>query len=448
MKQKAFILDINKCTGCQACKLACSNEYNRINEISFRDVVSFNKIRQPEIPVFYLSIACNHCMVPSCLYSCPARAITKDLETGSVLINHEKCIACKYCVWACPYNAPHYNYSLNQMEKCDFCLSRINDGNEPACVNSCPVNALQFDDFKDEQNIEIPGFPNPGTKPAISFVSLRKREFPINKKTGNTSVKLINECMPESSSEVKLRSEWPLLVFTLLSSFLIGITASASFNYINFNPFLILLSGSFSLLLSSVHLGNKLKFYRSVFNIKKSWLSREIFFFILFLFFCAMTGIFKQLSTVFTACAAISGFISLFSMDKIYQTAQHTWKSGIHSAQVFYTATLFAAVFSGIPVLFSIIISLKFILYAQRKLLIRKNLNKMEILILSFRIIAGFIIPVSLSLINMDFWFIVIFIFTLVGEITDRLEFYNEFDIINPVKRARIDFLSIMNKYI
>ncbi len=78
MKQGMFLLDLDRCTGCAACVVACNNENEVAVEIPWRRVHSFNSPRYPSAPVFHYSLACSHCVEPSCLHNCPANAYTKD----------------------------------------------------------------------------------------------------------------------------------------------------------------------------------------------------------------------------------------------------------------------------------------------------------------------------------------------------------------------------------
>ena len=91
--------------------------------------------------------------------NCPALAYTRDKKTGAVILHAEKCIGCKYCTWACPYDAPKFNPKTRIIEKCTFCNHRILDTLKPACANLCPTGALDFIEMPDNiENVDIPGF--------------------------------------------------------------------------------------------------------------------------------------------------------------------------------------------------------------------------------------------------------------------------------------------------
>ena len=142
MSRKSFLFDLNKCVGCHACVVACTIENQTLPETVWRDINSFNPSGNPDIPLFHYSLACNHCDDPPCLKNCPALAYSKDFITGAVIHFANKCIGCKYCTWACPYDAPKFNEKTRIIEKCTFCNHRIEEDLKPACANLCPTGAL------------------------------------------------------------------------------------------------------------------------------------------------------------------------------------------------------------------------------------------------------------------------------------------------------------------
>ncbi|MCK5489102.1 MAG: 4Fe-4S binding protein, partial [Gemmatimonadetes bacterium] len=104
----AFVFDPNRCTGCQACELACSIENELGPDRSWREVVTFNDASVPGVPRFHLSLACNHCAEPACMHSCPALAYEREASSGAILLDPDRCIGCRYCSWTCPYGAPRF----------------------------------------------------------------------------------------------------------------------------------------------------------------------------------------------------------------------------------------------------------------------------------------------------------------------------------------------------
>lgn len=143
-RQLGFLLNQKNCIGCQSCQTACQSVNDSSPGFSLRLASNFEY--EPSGP--FLTEACHHCENPPCL-SCPAGAISKRSEDGIVLTDLDRCIGCQLCIRVCPYSAPKFNARTNKAEKCDFCLSRLNDGDVPACVENCPVKALVHGDVRE-----------------------------------------------------------------------------------------------------------------------------------------------------------------------------------------------------------------------------------------------------------------------------------------------------------
>ena len=141
MAQKAFAQNINECTGCRCCQVACKDKNDLPIGAFFRKVTDHEGGEFPAVWVGSLSMSCNHCDEPACVEACPQGALFKEAEFGLVIQDVEKCIACQTCVTACPYGAPHYGGN-GKMSKCVGCAERVKYGYEPACVRICPTGAL------------------------------------------------------------------------------------------------------------------------------------------------------------------------------------------------------------------------------------------------------------------------------------------------------------------
>jgi Fe-S-cluster-containing dehydrogenase component len=84
-----------------------------------------------------------HCGKPNCVDACPTQAITKRAEDGIVLVDQDECIGCDACAEACPFGAPQFGHD-GIVQKCDLCVDRLAEGKQPACVGTCPGEALHF----------------------------------------------------------------------------------------------------------------------------------------------------------------------------------------------------------------------------------------------------------------------------------------------------------------
>jgi len=149
IKHKAYLFDTTRCIDCRACMVACSVE-NNIEMDKTRIWVSGVGVTGtfPKLERATMVAHCMHCEEPDCMSACPVGAYTKR-EDGPVLYNPDVCIGCRYCMNACPYGVPHFDYDKGIVEgafidKCTMCPQRIDVGEEPACVATCPTDALEF----------------------------------------------------------------------------------------------------------------------------------------------------------------------------------------------------------------------------------------------------------------------------------------------------------------
>lgn len=151
-KQLGFFIDQSMCTGCKACQTACKDKkdveagrlFRRIYENTGGEFDKVDDIYEHNVFAYYTSMACNHCDDPKCVESCPTDAMQKREDDGIVVIDQELCIGCKNCAEACPYGAPQFNEETKKMSKCDLCLDLITKGEEPACVEACPWNLIEY----------------------------------------------------------------------------------------------------------------------------------------------------------------------------------------------------------------------------------------------------------------------------------------------------------------
>jgi anaerobic selenocysteine-containing dehydrogenase/Fe-S-cluster-containing dehydrogenase component len=140
----ALMIDLERCTGCRSCEVACKQEH-RLGPGAYRNKVLWST-GAGEPALAFLTLACQHCERPACLRACPVnpKAIVKDPLTGVVSVNDERCTGCGECVIACPYSAMGYDAKKHHAVKCDLCADRRAAGQTTACASVCPTRAIQF----------------------------------------------------------------------------------------------------------------------------------------------------------------------------------------------------------------------------------------------------------------------------------------------------------------
>lgn len=179
MTKYAIAVDLHRCVGCHTCAVACKMQNNVPDGMLWNrvltedcDIIDGAVGTYPNLSRNYLPLACQHCTNAACKRVCPTGATYRD-DKGRIEIDYDKCIGCRMCMAACPYNARTFNWNEPErsaggnyggagvperkkgvMEKCTLCKERTDNGEEPMCVVCCPLSARVFGDL-DDPNSEI-----------------------------------------------------------------------------------------------------------------------------------------------------------------------------------------------------------------------------------------------------------------------------------------------------
>jgi len=216
MARWGMLINLNKCIGCYACMLACKQEHFLPPDIFWCRVLIGEVGRYPAVLKLIYPVLCNHCEEAACVDVCPTGASIRR-EDGTVTIDYDKCVGCRYCIMACPYQQRSFfsndrkehfpDQGLTELEvigrqlypfqegtvvKCNFCVERIDAGLErglkpgtdreatPACVIACPAKARYFGDL-DDPTCEVSRLigekkafqlhPEFGTNPSVYYIT-------------------------------------------------------------------------------------------------------------------------------------------------------------------------------------------------------------------------------------------------------------------------------------
>lgn len=162
--EEAFgiLIDLTRCTGCNSCTLACKEAKATADKVTIdplpfvpptaldsdtRSYIDERLVsdRHGNEYTCFIKRQCMHCVHPACASACTVGALRKTAE-GPVVYDSEKCIGCRYCQYACPFGLPTYDWEnpLGLIGKCEMCVERLTEGEQPACAASCPNGALRF----------------------------------------------------------------------------------------------------------------------------------------------------------------------------------------------------------------------------------------------------------------------------------------------------------------
>lgn len=286
-QQYGFEVNLDLCTGCKACVTAC-HSLNGLDEDEVWRTVGLLHGGTSEEPVQQtVTTTCHHCIDPACLSGCPVKAYEKNALTGIVKHLDDQCIGCQYCIFMCPYDAPKYSKSRGIVRKCDMCSDRLAVGEAPACVQSCPNQAIKITVVDQAQSIAaaeansfLPGAPEPGvTLPTTAYLTQK----PVPRNLQPADFYKVN---PE-------HSHLPLVVMLVLTqlsvgAFCVNLLADQLRPWRSSGMETALFAfalGAFALGASVFHLGRPQYAFRSLLGLRTSWMSREVLSFGLFALF-------------------------------------------------------------------------------------------------------------------------------------------------------------------
>jgi formate dehydrogenase beta subunit len=219
MAEKIKLYDDAKCTACRGCQLACK-QWNNLKALQTKNTGTYQNPpslqpntymiihyqdyvgAQGDVKWLFRKEACMHCTNAACVTVCPSGALYYNNDFKTVGMDREKCIGCKNCVAACPFEVPRYDSKTDKVYKCDMCESRISNKLEPACVKACPTGALKWGDKEDMLKIA-----DSRVKEIGGTASLYGDKF-----VGGTHLMYILKEKPEIYSGIKKDPKVPLSV--------------------------------------------------------------------------------------------------------------------------------------------------------------------------------------------------------------------------------------------
>jgi Fe-S-cluster-containing dehydrogenase component/DMSO reductase anchor subunit len=309
-QQYAFEVDLDRCSGCKACVVACHTLNGLDENEAWRDVGLLVGGSRSAPVLQHVTASCHHCLEPACMIACPVNAYEKDPTTGIVKHLDDQCFGCQYCTMACPYDVPKYHAGKGIVRKCDMCSSRLAVGEPPACVQACPHQAIVIRVVSQDQVAEdaeaavfLPAAPDPQiTLPTTTYKT--RHPFPRN-------------LLPVDYFSVNPQhAHLPLVLMLVLTQLSVGaFSAGLLYECLVSGPRVpslrsvqagnALLFGLVALTASLFHLGRPQYAFRAVLGLRHSWLSREIVAF----------GVFAALASIYATALFVSQYFAQSSAD-------------------------------------------------------------------------------------------------------------------------------------
>lgn len=266
-EQYRFEIDLDACTGCKACVVACHSMNGLDEDESWRSVGLLHGTRPGARHQQTVTTGCHHCVEPACLDGCPVDAYEKDPVTGIVSHLDDQCIGCSYCTLTCPYEVPRYSASRGIVRKCDMCQGRLAEGEAPACAQACPNGAITIG-IVATADIERGGSLVPGAPPSsitVPSTSYRTARGPVE-----------HVLAADRFAVRPAHAHDPLTLMLVLTQLSVGAFVLDLLVPSRWGALVAVLAGLLALGASVLHLGRPLLAWRAVLGVRHSWLSREV----------------------------------------------------------------------------------------------------------------------------------------------------------------------------
>ena len=145
MSKYTIYHDPKRCIGCYSCEAHCKMKNSLSLGPRLCQIIPVGPKLVDGLPrMANIFMPCFHCETPWCVAACPTGAVQKRAEDGIVFIEESLCVGCKSCIMACPWGSPQWNSETGKAVKCDYCMDRVDQGLEPACVAKCVTKCLHF----------------------------------------------------------------------------------------------------------------------------------------------------------------------------------------------------------------------------------------------------------------------------------------------------------------
>lgn len=339
-EQYAFDVDLDKCSGCKACVSACHSLNGLDEEETWRSVGFLETVSGDEARRQFVTTACHHCADPGCLNGCPVLAYEKDDITGIVRHLDDQCMGCSYCLMTCAYEVPRYSKKRGIVRKCDMCHGRLADGEAPACVQSCPNEAIRITTVRQDALLEryrsgagrseetVNAFLAHSPDPGITVPSTQYRSaWPTADQ----------RTLPPQETVKPAEPHTPLAILLLLTQFSVGLQIAGALNGSRECLEMSLALGMLGLISGFFHLGQPRRAWRAFLGWRRSWFSREVIGFGLYIPLAALSLVIPKVAGL----AAGVGMVCVATSVMVYAvTGRRFWSLGATALRFYATVSL------------------------------------------------------------------------------------------------------------